>query len=175
MAKPPTVKAVVLYAAQLRLEAEREIISDPYACPYRPTEAAARKLSNRLGPEAAIDHLRKRAAMHGRKVREEQAVAHKSLTVHKARQANHRTATQKRRDKMSPGVRIDAAVARLSVIAAPASSAIGQSVHGGTPDHAPAFTVDAADKARRLALICARQIEAIEDELRLRDVSQAAA
>jgi hypothetical protein len=131
-------------------------------------------MSARLGPEAAIDNLRRRAAMHKRQHREDEQTASVSLGKHKNRQKHYREKLEKERAHLSPGARIDAAIARLSLVASPAGAQIGQSVHGGTPDHTPAFCVDAADKARRLALLCARQVEALEDELRVRDVSKAA-
>ena len=175
MSKPVTVKAVVEYAKQLRDEADRLELADPWACAFRPTEAAARKMSARLGPEAAIDNLRRRAAMHKRQHREDEQIAAESLKKHRNRQKHYHAKREKERAHLSPGKRIDGAIARLSLIASPAGAQIGQSVHGGTPDHTPAFTVDMADKARRLALTCARQVEALEDECRVRDVSQIAA
>ena len=173
--KKITVRAVVEYAKKLREEGQRELIGDPYASPFLPTEAAARRMSARLGPEAAIDNLRRRAAMHKRRVREEAQVAAVSLQRHKGRQRKMREARDKERGHLTPGARIDGAIARLSVVASPAGAKIGQSVHGGTPDHTPAFCVDSADKARRIARKAVEEIEALEDELRVRDVSQLAA
>ncbi len=175
MSKPKTVRAVVEYAAQLRREAELEIASDPFASPYLPTEAGARKLSNRLGPEAAIDHLRRRAAMHKRDAREHGVIAQKSLDKHAQRTKKFRQQRNRQRDHLSLGKRIDGAIGRLSLVAAPAAAQTGEGVHGGTPDYAPTFAVDAADKARRIALKAVREIEDIEDDLRLRDVQKAAA
>ena len=175
MSKPTTVKAVVEYAKQLRDEADRLELADPWACAFRPTEAAARRMSARLGPEAAIDNLRRRAAMHKRTHREDEQTAAVSLSKHKYRQKHYKDKREKERAHLSAGKRIDNAIARLSLVASPAGAQIGQTVHGGTPDHTPAFTIDAADKARRMALLCARQIEALEDESRVRDVSQVAA
>jgi hypothetical protein len=174
MSKPASVKAVVEYAKQLRDEADRLEAADPWASAFRPTEAAARRMSARRGPEAAIDPLRRRAAKHKRQHREDEQTASVSLGKHKNRQQHYREKLEKERGHLSPGARIDGAIARLSLVASPAGAQIGQSVHGGTPDHTPAFCVDAADKARRLALLCARQVEALEDELRVRDVSKAA-
>lgn len=47
MTDKPTVRAVVAYAEQLRAQADRKIAADPWADPYRPSEAAARKLAQR--------------------------------------------------------------------------------------------------------------------------------
>jgi hypothetical protein len=169
-----TVKAVVAYAAKLRDDADREELSDPYASPFRPSEAAARRMSARLGPDSALDNLRRRAAMHKRDVREYAEVAAKSMNVHKARQRKYREARNKRRDHLTAGARIDGAIARLALIAAPSSSSLGQTVSGGTPDHSPQFCIDSAEKARRIAMNAVQVIEDLEDELRVRDVSQAA-
>lgn len=174
MPKPITVKAVVEYAAQLRREAERETTQDPFASPYRPTEAAARGMSNRVGPEEAVLYLRRRAAMHKRDARQHADVAAASLNKHKNRHRHIQEKRDKQRQHLSPGSRIDGAIARLSMVASTAAAQIGQSVHGGTPDHRPAFSVDAADKARRVALSAVREIEALEDELKVRDLDKAA-
>lgn len=175
MSKPITVKAVVEYARKLREDGEREELADPFASAFKPTEAAARRMSARLGPDAAIDNLRRRAAMHKRRVREDEQVAAVSLNKHKGRQRKFRETREKLREHLSSGQRIDGAIARMSVIASPAGAQIGQSVHGGTPDHTPAFTVDAADKARRIARKAVQDIEALEDELGVRDVLKLAA
>lgn len=173
--KPITVKAVVEYATQLRREADLEIAGDPYACPYRPTEAGARKMSARYGPQAAIENMRSHAAMHKRAEREHAQVAAASLTKHKARHRNFHDQVDRRRRHLRLGQRIDDAIGRLSLVASSSAATIGQSVHGGTPNHSPAFSVDAADKARRIALKAVREIEALEDEARTRDLSKAAA
>lgn len=173
--KKITTKAVVDYALKLRDEADRQTLIDPYHTGYRPTESYARKLSGQLGPEAAIDQLRKRAAMHKRDERMAATIASASLERHKGRHRKHRETREKQRGHLSAGTRIDGAIARLALIAAPSGAQIGQSVHGGTRDQTPAFCVDAADKARRLALACARQIEDLEDECKVRDLNQVAA
>lgn len=173
--KKITVKAAVEYAKKLRDEADREERVDPYASGYRPTEAAARKDSARFGPEEAINRMRRRVAMHKRDARMHAQIAERSLTVHKGRQRKHRETREKQRAHLSPGTRIDGAIGRMSVVASPAGAQIGQSVTGGTPDHTPPFCVDAADKARRIAAKAVREIEDLEDELRVRDMQTAAA
>lgn len=175
MSKPVTVKAVVEYARKIREDGEREELADPFASAYKPTEAGARRMSARLGPEAAIDNMRKRAALHKRAVREDAQVAAVSLSKHRNRQRHFKDKRDKQRDHLSPGARIDGAIARMSIVASPAGAQIGQSVHGGTPDHTPAFCVDSADKARRIARKAVQDVEALEDELKVRDVSSIAA
>jgi hypothetical protein len=172
--KKITTAAVVKYAERLRDEADREEAVDPYASGYRPTEAAARKDSARFGPEEAINRMRRRAAMHKRDARMAATIAANSLDKHRNRQRNHREQRNKQREHLSAGTRIDGAIARMSLIASPGGAQIGQSVHGGTPDHSPTFCVDAADKARRIAIKAVREIEDLEDEARVRDVSKAA-
>lgn len=174
MAKPATVKAVLAYAAQLRREAEREIALDPFASPYAPTDASARKACSRLGPEAAIDSMRKRAAMHKYDARQHAVIADRSENVHKGRQRKHRETREKQRAHLTPGRRIDNAIARMSMVASSSGAQIGQSVHGGTPSHIPPFTTDLADKARRIAIACVRQIEDLEDESKVRDMANVA-
>lgn len=55
MSSTPTIKAALKYAAQLRQQAEQEIARDPYASPYRPTEASVRKLCSRFAQQATRD------------------------------------------------------------------------------------------------------------------------
>lgn len=57
----PTVKAVLVYAAQLRERADAAKIRDPHVELYRPSNDAARKVSQQFGPEQALVVLATRA------------------------------------------------------------------------------------------------------------------
>ena len=197
--QPPTVKAALDYAEKLERDRQREVASDIYASPYRPpSEHGVRKLCQRLanqavlqlppdatdeakaharaqGPAKAIEYMRSRAAMHQREAREHAVAAANALKVHAGRQRKHREKQAKALAHLSPGTRIDGVLARLSMVASPAAAQMGQSVHGGTPDYSPKHTVDAADKARQVAVECAQKLEAIERDLKARDVQKAAA
>ena len=175
--KPITVKAAIAYAEQLEQEAQKQIVADPDAAPYRPpSEAGVRKLCQRKGtPEGAIDYMRARAAMCQREARENAETARAALTRHSQRQGKHLRKRNEARDHMSEGTRIDQAIARLSIVGSPAAMQLaGDTVHGGEPNRLPAFTVDAAAKARHIARKARTEIEALEDSLTLRDMNQAA-
>lgn len=175
MPKPPTVKAVIHYAAQLRTAGDREAARDCYASPYRPSEAAARKLSTRLGPAAAIDHLRKRAAMHDHQARENTETAQASLTRLTQRHLRDQRDRQARARGLTPGARIDQALASLAVIsAAPATQMSSDTVHGGDKARTPKWHGDTYSQARARALACADQLERMLEECQRRDLTRAA-
>jgi hypothetical protein len=71
----PTVKAVLVYAAQLRERADAARLRDPHIEPYRPSNDAARKVSQKLGPEAALTELAKRAWLAEQRYEEGDEVA----------------------------------------------------------------------------------------------------
>ena len=91
MAKPlkpseVTVKAVLKYAATLRERAQRARIHDPFAEPYEITDAAARKVSQQLGPAAALTELARRAKAHELREAEKGARAAYARSEHLAHQ-----------------------------------------------------------------------------------------
>ncbi len=173
-----TIKAVVAYAVQLENDAEKQTAQDPYASPYRPQTSyeAVKKLCQRHGgPEGALSYLRARAAMYDREAREHAVVAQKALTVHTQRQGYHRIRREKDRGHLNPGERIDQAIARLRVVASPASSRLdGDIVRGGDRKTSQQWTVDAAERAVAFAMIAVREIENLEDSLKVRDLGKAA-
>lgn len=170
-----TIKAVVAYAARLRADGDREAAADVYASPYRPTEASARRLSHRMGPEKAIEYLRGRAALHAHEAHEHTKAAQASLIRHAARQARSHAARDRVRRRVNPGKRIDDAIARLRIVASPASSRLeSDQVSGGDVNQRQAFTVDAAGKAVAIAYAAAAEIEALETAIKERDLSKVA-
>jgi hypothetical protein len=162
----PTVKAVVAYAEQLRAEADRAALRDPYLDPYRPTEAAARKLAQRfthqrlreiealhvtdeerndlidqaphVGAQRALDDLKRRAAEQQHKAREDRERSDRALKrLRRHRQQDARDQAA-RRQGLSPGQRIDRVIRQLGVTSdVPAVRLDGDRVHGGDGPQLP--------------------------------------
>lgn len=190
----PTIKAAITYAAQIRAQGERERARDPYASPYMPTEASVRKLCHRMaqqatqdlpvdatpedvavakasGPARAIAYMSMRAKQHASDVREQNEISERAAQRLKRRHEQHRKARDVQRAALRPGQRIDQAIARLRLVAAPSAAQVAR----GTPSServsdAPEFCVDAASRAVAIANRAAREIEALEDELKVRDL-----
>lgn len=120
MSKTPTVRAVVEYAAKLRREAT--LIDDPYCNPYAPTEAAARKLSSRYGPESALDHMRARAALHAGERREAAQTAEWAGKRHERRKQQFARDQRSQRETLTLGQRLDQALAEAMVVSEVAAS-----------------------------------------------------
>jgi hypothetical protein len=204
-AEQATVKAVLVYAEKLCLTADRQIAGDPYARPYQPTtkdgrvsEDAIRKLCQRLGkqrelqlpaeataedkaaaraqgPADALEYLRLKAAAADREAREEAQASQHSLERHARRQAKHKRAVKARRLELTPGQRIDQALAALATISnVPAAVLDGDRVHGGERNQAPQWGGDSAGDMRSKATKLALEIEESLDSARARDVQQAA-
>ncbi len=219
-ASKPTVRAVVAYAEQLREEAVRRAAKDPWTEPYRPTEAAARKLTQRLtnqriadlarrfdagefttptgdldhdtynelvddaphhGAAAAIAELTRRAAEQlgaERAARERSERAALRLRKHHDQDARDQAA---RRKGMSPGQRIDIALANLHCVTDVSASRLdGDRVSGSTEQPLPvdsdgyAHLEDAFTIARRKVLALADELEQLLDGERRRNVRTAA-
>lgn len=193
-----TVRAAVAYANQLRLKGDIEAARDPYASPYRPTEASARKLCARkaneavlelpadatpeqveqaraTGPARAIAYMAMRAKQHATDRAEQDEISHRAEQRLKRRQEQHRKHRDQERAHLSPGKRIDDAIARLSLVASPAAAKLGRDVgEDAEKDRTPAWSVDASSRARMIALRAVREIEALEDEMTTRDLRTAA-
>jgi hypothetical protein len=175
MTDGPTVRAVVAYAEQLRDQAEKLMRADAFARPYYPTSASARRLSQRLGPEAALVRLRELALRHERRDRERDAESVVSLGRLRDRRANADSRRSRALAGMRPGERVDRALAELATIsAAPAAGIGGDVVHGGEGDHEPRWPGDPSAKARRIALDAARAVEGELEAARRRDLEAAA-
>ncbi len=173
--KKPTAEAVAKYAAELRKRADRQILQDVYAKPYKPSEHYARKLSARLGPEEAIKYLERRAAERDAEAREaarESEYALKRLQRHHAKDAE---AKRERDLGISPGARIDRAIAKLGTMSeVPAMQIDPNPVSGGEASNDPRPTSDAQAKARRIARAAAEEIEGLVEETGRRDLGRAA-
>jgi hypothetical protein len=194
----PTVKAAVTFAAQLRTKAEQERARDPYASPYNPSEASARKLVHRMaqkatlelpvtatpedleaakasGPARAIAYMTLRARQHGGDYAEQQAISERSEQRHKRRQEQHHKVRDRERSRLTAGQRIDGVIARLQTVASVSASQLGRDAPASERDMTPMWCVDASQKAQSIALKAVRELERLEDELRVRDVGQVAA
>lgn len=192
----PTLKAAVKYALELQRKADQEIARDPYASPYRPTEASVRKLASRMageatrdlpvdatpeqvaeakasGPQRAILYMRMRAKQHATAQHEQNEIAARSEARHKRRQEQARKRRDEERAHLRPGQRIDQAIARLRLVASPAAGKIGRDTPDADPDQAPPWSVDTAQRAVAIARRAVREIEEYEDEMKVRDMRAA--
>jgi len=156
----PTVAAVVVYAAKLRAAGDHLPAVDPYAHPYRPTEAAARKLSQRLGAGEAIAHLARRALL----VRAERAEGDELSARAAGRHERHRRQGDKDADRAraarSLGRRLDMALAALETVStAPVGRITGDTIHGGERSGDPPRSEDPGRRARQTATLAVRSVE----------------
>lgn len=172
-AERPTIKAVVAYAQTLRQRAETQKVRDPWAKPYEPSEAVARKLCVQHGPDGALQILALRASMAEKDYREEAEIAKRSLERHKRRTQHTDRAREQQRHGMTAGQRIDNALAAFSVIPAAGAAQVGWSTKGSDR---PSLTNhgDPAGEAKYVALKAAREIEALLDRHKRRDLERAA-
>lgn len=133
----PTVKAVLAYAQQLRDQAERYARRHPGEGDlYAPSEAAARKVSQQLGPEQALHELRVRARAREMQLEEQQARAKAARREHHV----HQSAAQRVRRELAAvssvtlGQRLDAALRGLDVLSeTPAVRLDAEPVSGSKP------------------------------------------
>jgi hypothetical protein len=183
-----TAKSVLDYAARLRTQAQAIVAGDPYAEPYRPSEAAAKRLcqlkvKERLlaleadhtpeeadrarsrGCEDALQELRWRSG-HADRVRREQLVqdgyAEKRM---KRIQEEARQEAQALRHMLTVGQRVDDAIAKLSVVASGPGVNWDPKITGTREAQSPRFHGDPAERARSRALRLVKELE--------RDVEQA--
>jgi hypothetical protein len=138
-ADQPTVRAVLKYAEQLRQRASRECLLDPYADPYAPSEAAARKVFQGLAaqirrraadagierPEeeiageaatAAIQELASRVVMRERETRHQREAAQRAERRHARRQRQARAEEQARLAGITLGDRLDRAMRDIEML-----------------------------------------------------------
>lgn len=185
--KPKTVAAVVAYADVLRRRAMRVLAPDsteydPYAKPYYPTTAAARKLCERatreetakLGPnptddqltaaraagaQAALEEMAWRAGRADTKRQEEE----RNTTEARHRlAARHRRATRDREVQLgalTPGQRIDRALAALATVSAAPGTGFDTRI-SGTQDYLVIGHGDPTEKAKAIARDAVRGVEA---------------
>jgi hypothetical protein len=199
----PTIRSVELYVEQLVRDGNRKIAADPYARPYIPclSEAGIRKLVQRAvkdevgrslagrvaiasekyaeivanGPALAIECLRRRAAVAEGEARRQALIASTSLHHLAGLHAREMRKTKDRRASLSPGRRIDNALASLSSVSmVPASALGGDQVRGGEPNRTPKWGGDQFGSSRAKAVRLAEEFEALVDECRCRDLENAA-
>jgi hypothetical protein len=193
-----TLKAVIAYSEQLSMRAHRQMAGDPYAKPYYPTTAAARKVyhdhlagirrgdtddteadleeteQEHLAAERALATLRMRVVLRERESDGEIKEADRAL---KRLQKNKRRAELDRdaqRAGMSVGQRIDRALNALACVAAPGAAQIGSSTGAGDPRVMPSDHGDPAGEAAYVARQAMRKVEELLDRARARDVGKAA-
>lgn len=198
----PTIKSVELYVRRLQSEARRKIAADPYAQPYCPQwdeehfEANVKKLVQRCiterlvadyhteeqraelhanGPALAIEVLRTRAAVAEGEARRHAEHASRSLVHLAGLHARETRKTRDRRASLSPGRRIDQALASLSSVSeVPASALGGDQVKGGERDRSPKWCGDQFGSATAKCVRLAEELEGLVDEARVRDLQNAA-
>jgi hypothetical protein len=191
------MKALELYQRQLQNEASRKIAADPYAQPYFPrlSEEGLKKLVQRAVKDAtpdgtsreqwadvwanrfglAIEVLRARAAVADGEARRHAERASRSLDRLKGMQAREKRKTRDRRASLSPGARIDQALAGLSAVSmVPATKLEGDQVRGAERDMSPKWSGDQFGSARGRAVRLAEELEGLWDECRVRDLERAA-
>lgn len=170
-----TVKAVVQEAEDMRKRGEAQILRDVWAKPFKPSEAYARKLCRQLGPQEALAYLRRREAEKDNDAREH---AQRSQHALKRLQRFHAKDAEAKRERdlgISPGARIDRAIARLATMSeVPAMQLDPNPVNGTKQADQPPRMGDAQEKARRLARACAEEIEGLVSETERRDLERAA-
>jgi hypothetical protein len=159
-----TVRAVLAYAEQLRSRAQREYTLDPYADPYAPSEAAARKVYQaaiatvRLNDRArgierterervheaamtAQRELASRVVLQERETRHQRETAVRSEKRHARRQRLDRADHQAAIAQMSLGIRLDRVLQALDLLSEARTQALNEDRVTGSPDRGglPAF------------------------------------
>lgn len=185
-----TVAAVVAYADQLRIRAMRVMNPDspqhdPYARPYYPTTAAARKLCQRKarelvralgpdpsseaveqaearGPAAAKEEMAYKAARAERVYREQRE---RSDLSRKRSVRNQRRAARDREaqlEGLTLGARLDNALAEFAVVGAGPATQFEPRISGSEERAGPGAPGDPAMKAR---IVARDAVAKVEDEL----------
>ena len=172
-AEQPTIKAVLAYAQTLRQRGESQRARDPWAKPYEPSEATARKLCTQHGPAEALQILAGRAASAEREYREEAEIARFSLERHKRRVQKTDRDREQQRQELTVGQRLDKALAAFSVIPAVGAAQIGWSTKGSEK---PGLTKhgDPSGEAHYIARKAVREVEQLLDRHQRRDLDRAA-
>ena len=171
-----TVESVLKEIQTLRARGDAEVARNVWAKPYRPTDLYVRKLCKQMGPEGALQYIRRRAAEKDADAREEAQVseyAQKRLARHHAREAEAR---RERDLGISPGRRIDRAIAKLGTMSEVSAAQVDPNPVHGTREkgQAPKRGGDAQQVARRIARAAAEEIEGMVNETNRRDLGRAA-
>jgi hypothetical protein len=111
----PTVKAVLAYAAQLRERADAAQAHDPHCELYRPSNDAARKVSQQFGPEQALVKLAERARRSELRFEEANATADAGRDRLQRLQLVVAGERGVDRERLTLGQRLDAALLQLAV------------------------------------------------------------
>jgi hypothetical protein len=172
-AEKPTIKAVLAYAQTLRQRGGLQIAKDPWAKPYQPSEAVARKLCVQHGPDRALEILAMRASMADKEYREEAEIAKRSLERHKRRTQHSDRDREQQKLGLTAGQRLDRALAAFSVVPAVSAAQVGWSTKGSDR---PSLTNhgDPSSEAKYLALKAVREIETLLERHKRRDIDKAA-
>lgn len=196
-AEPMTYKAVAAYVAQLAVRGELARARDPYATPYEPTDAAAKRvyhfhLADIRGRDDAnpdfepdettqvaeacqltIQTLAGRVREKERDHQEDELASKRALERHQRRQRQSERDRTARRLALSPGQRLDRALGAFSTVSAVGASQVGWSTpsseRGPVVNHG-----DPAGEAKHIAIKAIQEIEALLDRHQLRDVHKAA-
>lgn len=194
--QPHTLNAVLEYARTLNLRADIAVARDPYADPYRPTEAAARRVfythyaTVRARDELSateVDEIAQRSdaaqlalqTLAGRTREKERAkqqddqTSKRALERHQRRQREAARDRDQRRRGLTIGQRLDEALARFSVIPSVGAAEIGWSTPG-TDQPLPTSHGDTGGEAKYIALKVVRQVEDLLDNHQRRNVANAA-
>lgn len=179
-----TVAGVVEYARQLNVKADLIMRQDPYARPPYPTTAATRMLCSRKKtellralPDGATEEEREKACTDApaaakaelswrwsrweREHRQEQEDEGFRRKRHARRQRHSARDRQAAREKLTPGQRIDKALAEVSTVAAARAGSLEPPVSGSHEQGVP--TAD--DPAVKVRAIARDAVSKIEDEL----------
>lgn len=103
----PTVKAVVAEAARLRRVAEDAKTKNVYSDLYSPSEDSARKLSQRLGPERALERMAEIAIERRDREQHSERERQQADARHRRRQAETDRQRETERQAMTYGQRVD--------------------------------------------------------------------
>lgn len=162
-AATPTVKAVVAYAAKLRRETDRKRALDPHYKGYHPTDSAARKLSQRYGPQEAIRRMAAQAVLLESAYEAQQA---ESAEARKRLQRAHTAELDRRRvarRRVDPLQRIlDVRSALAQIPDAPAAQ-MGEITAGGGEVRELRGVTDHVAATNVHLMLCAERCEQILD------------
>lgn len=127
-----TPKAVQVYAALLRRQAVTARVRDPHIQLYAPSADTAKKLCSQLGPAAALVELARRARVRELRFEEEEASASAGRDRLRTVQLVVLEEARVRRDELSLGQRLDAALMGVAVAPGVGSSRLdADRVSGG--------------------------------------------
>lgn len=159
------MKAVLAYAAQLRERADAAKIRDPHVELYRPSNDAARKVSQQYGPERALQVLAERARRA--ELRYEEAETRSTAGMDRLRRLQLIVAGQRsvERERMTLGERLDLAMLGLKVVSDVSAPRLDADVvTGGKPGSG--MPMSRRDKQLDDAMFDARRaVERLEREL----------